>query len=114
MLSPHTVLDLTDERGELASMMLGDLGADVIKIEPPEGSSSRRLPPFLDGAPEAERSLHYFAFNRNKRGITLDLTTDADKAQLLRLVEGADFIFESAAPGAMAAAGLGFDELRRV
>ncbi|HUF54306.1 MAG TPA: CoA transferase [Dehalococcoidia bacterium] len=114
MLSPYRVLDLTDDRGELASMMLGDLGADVIKVEPPEGSSSRRLPPFLDGAPEAERSLHYFAFNRNKRGITLDLSEDAGKAELIRLAAGADFIFESAAPGAMAAAGLGSDDLSRV
>jgi len=95
-------------------MILGDLGADVIKIEPPEGSSSRRLPPYIDGAPESERSLQYFAFNRNKRGITMDLTTEAGKADLLRLVEGADFIFESAAPGAMATAGLGFAELSRV
>jgi crotonobetainyl-CoA:carnitine CoA-transferase CaiB-like acyl-CoA transferase len=114
MLSPYTVLDLTDDRGELASMMLGDLGADVIKVEPPEGSPSRRLPPFLDGAPEAERSLHYFAFNRNKRGITLDLRTGTGKADLLRLVESADFLFESAPPGAMAGLGLGFDDLRRV
>lgn len=114
MLSPYRVLDLTDDRGELASMILGDLGADVIKIEPPEGSPSRRLPPFLDGAPESERSLQYFAFNRNKRGITMDLTTDAGKAELVRLAEGSDFIFESAAPGAMTAAGLGFDALSRV
>ncbi len=73
MLRPYTVLDLTDDRGELAGMILGDLGADVIKIEPPGGSPSRRLPPFLEDAPEPERSLWYFAFNRNKRGVTLDL-----------------------------------------
>ena len=107
MLSPYTVLDLTDERGELASMILGDLGADVIKIEPPEGSSSRRLPPFLEGAPEAERSLHYFAYNRNKRGITLDLTTSTGTTDLPRLAENADFLFESASPGEMAKLGLG-------
>ena len=91
MLSPYRVLDLTDDRGELASMILGDLGADVIKVEPPEGSSSRRLPPFLDGAPESERSLQYFAFNRNKRGITLDLTSEhgqgrASEARLRALI----------------------------
>ncbi len=114
MLSPYRVLDLTDERGELASMVLGDLGADVIKVEPPEGSSSRRLPPFVDGAPAAERSLQYFAFNRNKRGITLDLASDAGRSELRRLVEGADFLFESSPPGAMAALGLGFDDLRRL
>jgi crotonobetainyl-CoA:carnitine CoA-transferase CaiB-like acyl-CoA transferase len=114
MLSPYTVLDLTDERGELASMMLGDMGADVIKVEPPQGSSSRRLGPFLEDAPEPERSLHFFAFNRNKRGITLDMTTDTGRSALLRLVERADFLIESAPPGEMADLGLGFDALRRV
>ena len=82
MLSPYTVLDLTDHRGELAGMILGDLGADVIKIEPPEGSSSRKMEPFLDDAPEPEDSLHYFAFNRNKRGITLDLAGEAGRRAL--------------------------------
>jgi crotonobetainyl-CoA:carnitine CoA-transferase CaiB-like acyl-CoA transferase len=114
MLSPYRVLDLTDERGELASMILGDLGADVIKVEPAEGSSSRRLPPFVDGAPKGERSLTYFAFNRNKRGITLELTSDAGQEELRKLAAGADFLFESAAPGEMEARGIGFDELRRV
>ena len=113
MLSPYTVLDLTDDRGELAAMILGDLGADVIKVEPPEGSSSRRVGPFLEDAPEPERSLHYFAFNRNKRSVTLDLTRDAGRNALLRLVEKADFLIESAGPGDMARKGLGFDDLRR-
>ena len=81
MLSPYTVLDLTDDRGELAAMILGDLGADVIKVEPPQGSSSRHMAPFLPVGPEAERSLHYFAFNRNKRGITLDLAGDAGRTR---------------------------------
>lgn len=114
MLSPYTVLDLTDDRGELAAMVLGDLGADVIKVEPPQGSSSRRMGPFLEGAPVPERSLHFFAFNRNKRGITLDLTTEAGRRVLLRLVEKADFLIESARPGEMDELGLGFDALRQV
>ncbi len=111
MLSPYTVLDLTDQRGELASMILGDLGADVIKVEPAEGSASRRVGPFLEDAPESERSLNFFAFNRNKRGITLDLDSGAGRRALLRLVENADFLIESAKPGEMAALGLGFDDL---
>jgi crotonobetainyl-CoA:carnitine CoA-transferase CaiB-like acyl-CoA transferase len=114
MLSPYTVLDLTDDRGELASMILGDLGADVIKIEPPEGSSSRRIGPFIEGAPEAERSLHYFAYNRNKRGVTLDLHTEEGSSALRSLVQRADFLFESAPPGAMAKLGLDFDALLQV
>ena len=95
MLSPYTVLDLTDGRGELTSMILGELGADVIKVEPPQGSPSRRMPPFLQYAPEPERSLHYFAFNRNKRGVTLNLTTEAGRDALLGLSRRADFLIES-------------------
>jgi len=113
MLSPYTVLDLTDDRGELASMILGDLGADVIKVEPPQGSSSRRMGPFLQDGPETERSLNFFAFNRNKRGITLDLSADEGRAALLHLVAKADFLIESAAPGEMAEHGIGFDVLRQ-
>jgi crotonobetainyl-CoA:carnitine CoA-transferase CaiB-like acyl-CoA transferase len=114
MLRPYTVLDLADDRGELAARVLGDLGADVIKVEPPEGSSSRGMGPFLEDAPAPERSLHFFAFNRNKRGITLDLTREAGRSVLLRLVEKADFVIESARPGEMDELGLGFDALRQV
>ncbi|MFQ6028654.1 MAG: CoA transferase, partial [Dehalococcoidia bacterium] len=110
---PYTVLDLTDHRGELASMVLGDLGADVIKIEPPQGSPSRRLGPFLKDAAEPENSLHFLAFNRNKRGTTLDLTTDAGRNALLRLAQRVDFLIESGHPGEMAGLGLGFDALRQ-
>ena len=113
MLSPYTVLDLTDHRGELASMVLGDLGANVIKVEPPQGSSSRRMEPFLEGASTLENSLQFFAFNRNKRGITLDLSAEAGRAALLSLAERADFVIESASPGEMAALGLGFDAFRK-
>ena len=113
MLSPYTVLDLTDEKGELASMVLGDLGADVIKVEPPSGSPSRAMGPFLDDAPEMERSLQYFAFNRNKRGISLDLEAEAGRKTLFSLVGKADFIVESARPGEMAGRGLGFEAIRQ-
>ena len=111
MLSPYTVLDLTDYRGELAGMILGDLGADVIKIEPPSGSPSRLLPPFLEDAPDPERSLWYFAFNRNKRGVTLDLNAEAGRRASISLAERADFLIESAGPGEMAGMGLGFPPL---
>ena len=113
MLSPYTVLDLSDDRGEMASMILGDLGANVVKVEPPYGSSSRRMGPFLKDAPEPENSLQFFAFNRNKRGVTLDVTTKAGRAALLRLAEKADFVIESAGPGEMAKLGLGFDAFEK-
>ncbi len=63
------VLDMADEKGELCGRLLADLGADVVRVEPLDGATSRRLPPF---APDGTSSL-YFAFrNANKRGITLD------------------------------------------
>src|SRR5579859_5537538 len=75
MLSGCRVLDLTTERGLMCGQILGDLGADVIKIEPPGGSPVRSLAPFFADEPGPERSVYWWAYNRNKRGITLDLET---------------------------------------
>jgi len=72
MLSPYRVLDLTTERGLLCGQILGDLGADVIKIEPPGGAPARWLAPFYHDEPHPDRSLYWWANNRNKRGITLN------------------------------------------
>ncbi len=114
MLSPYRVLDLTDERGLLCGQILADLGADVIAVEPPGGSSARRIGPFAGDVPGPERSLLWWAYARNKRGISLDLDSDDGREQLRRLVAGADFLIESAAPGAMAAHGLGYDDLAAI
>ena len=54
MLSPYTVLDLTGGHGDLASMLLGDMGATVIKVEPPGGAAARNEPPFIEDAPKSE------------------------------------------------------------
>lgn len=101
-------LDLTDERGLLAGQMLAKLGMDVIQVEPPEGSSARRTAP-LD---EAGRSFYWSAYAAGKRGITLDIETPEGRDLLLRLAETADFLFESARPGRMAALGLSDEALR--
>ena len=114
MLSPYTVLDLTGGRGDLASMLLGDMGATVIKVEPPAGAAGRSEPPFIDGAPESERSLPFFAFNRNKQGITLDLEVAAGRNALTGLVKTADFLFESGQPATLDSLGLGFDVLKEI
>jgi crotonobetainyl-CoA:carnitine CoA-transferase CaiB-like acyl-CoA transferase len=115
LLSPYRVLDLSDERGQLAGMMLGDLGAEVILVEPPDGSRSRRIGPFLDGRTEdREASLWFWSYNRGKRSITLDLDDEAGKARLLELVAGADVLIESDDPGAMDRRGLGHDDLSAI
>jgi crotonobetainyl-CoA:carnitine CoA-transferase CaiB-like acyl-CoA transferase len=113
-LAPYRVLDLTDTRAELASQVLAGLGADVIKVEPPGGAESRRAEPLAAGEPAELASLRFLAFNRGKRSVVLDLETGQGRADFLRLVATADFVFENAAPGEMNARGLGFSALRAV
>ena len=103
MLSPYRVLDLTDSRADLATFVMAGLGADVVKVEPPQGSDSRR----------SEPNLRFHAYNRGKRSVVLDLDSDAGRSTFLRLAATADFLFENAGPGCMDKRGLGFDVLRK-
>ncbi|MEE8174038.1 MAG: CoA transferase [Dehalococcoidia bacterium] len=114
MLSPYRVLDLTDEKGLLCGKLLGDLGADVIKVERPGGDPARSLGPFYHDDADPERSLLWFAFNTSKRGITLDIETADGREIFKRLVRGADFVIESFSPGYMDKLGLGYSALERV
>ena len=114
MLSPYRVLDLSDERGLLAGQILADLGADVILVEPPGGSPARGIAPFAGDQPGADRSLFWWAYARNRRGVTCDIDTPAGQELIRRLAATADFVIESDTPGAMAARGLGYDDLRKV
>jgi len=114
MLSPYRVLDLTTERGLLCGQMLGDMGADVIKVEPVVGSSARQIGPFYKDQPHPNRSLYWWAYNRNKRSITLDIERDEGRALLRRLVERADFLIESHNPGYLAERNLGFSDLAKI
>src|SRR5271166_1279548 len=114
MLSPYRVLDLSNERGLLCGQILGDLGADVIKVEPPGGSPARSFGPFLDDIRDPEHSLYWWAFNRNKRSVTLDFDKPEGRRILERLAADAHFLIESETPGVMAARGLGYAELERI
>src|SRR4051794_11064071 len=114
MLAPYRVLDLTDGRAELATFVMAGLGADVIKVEPPGGAASRLEGPRAESEPLALASLRFHAFNRGKRSVIIDLDDPDGRRDFLTLVATADFVFESAGPGAMAARGLGFDALREV
>jgi crotonobetainyl-CoA:carnitine CoA-transferase CaiB-like acyl-CoA transferase len=112
MLRPYRVLDLTDGRAELGPLILAGLGADVVKVEPPGGCSSRREPPLDPALPDGLASLRFHAFNRGKRSVTIDLDSETGRRALHALAAHADFVFENAAPGAMAARGCGFEDLR--
>ena len=111
LLAPYRVLDLTGPLGFLTGKVLADLGADVIKVEPPAGDPAREWPPYLvrDGV---RQSVHWMALNANKRGITLDLDTPAGQFLLRELARHADFLLESFPPGHLEARGLGYGQLR--
>ena len=113
-LSGLRILDLTDLKGAMSAKLFGDMGADVIKVEPPEGDAARRIGPFLDNKPHPERSLLFWFYNTSKRGITLDLNQPAGQELLKQLAAKADVLVESAAPGTLARLGLGYDELKRL
>ncbi len=101
------VLDLsTGIAGPLAARLLGDFGADVVKIEPPEGDCARGLGPFFGTDPHPEKSLPFLLTNLNKRGATLALDHPEGAAMLRRLAAEADVIVESFPPGYLAARGL--------
>ena len=106
------ILELADEKGQFCGKLMGDLGADVIKIEPPGGEATRRVGPFLDDIPHPERSLSFWYYNTSKRGITLNLET-ADGRQLFRrLAAATDVILETFPPGYLSSLGLGYENLR--
>jgi crotonobetainyl-CoA:carnitine CoA-transferase CaiB-like acyl-CoA transferase len=114
LLSPYRVLDLTDEKGVFCGKLLGDLGADVIKVEKPGGDPLRSNGPFYHDEPHPERSLFWFAFNTNKRSITLDIETADGQEIFKRLVKTADFVVESFRPGDMDNLGLGYSEMGKL
>ncbi|HWP60735.1 MAG TPA: CoA transferase [Candidatus Acidoferrales bacterium] len=114
LLCGYRVLDLTDELGFLCGKILGDLGADVVKIERPGGDPARHLGPFFNNTPDPEKSLYWFGFNNNKRGITLNLQTAKGRELFVRLAAEADFVLESFTPGFLDQLDLGYRALGRL
>ncbi|MGB3128281.1 MAG: CoA transferase, partial [Dehalococcoidia bacterium] len=108
VLSGYRIIDLTNDKGHYCGKVLADLGADVIKIEPPGGDPSRNIGPFYRDIPDPEKSLYWWAYNTSKRGITLNLESDQGKHIFQRLVKTADVVVESSPPGYMDGLGLGY------
>ncbi|OHO81062.1 hypothetical protein HMPREF2736_07445 [Corynebacterium sp. HMSC036E10] len=109
-LSGIRVLDLSRVlAGPFCSMILADLGAEVIKVESPWGDDSRQFGPFVDGT-----SAYYRLFNRSKMGITLDFKNDDDKEVLRDLVRRADVVVENFRPGVLEKLGLGPKDLLEI
>ncbi|HUP90172.1 MAG TPA: CoA transferase [Longimicrobiales bacterium] len=108
-LSEVLVLDLSRVlAGPYCTMILGDLGADVIKIEHPDGDETRTWgPPFIDG-----ESAYYLSVNRNKRSVVADFGKREDLDLILRIARRADVLVENFLPGALERAGISLQELR--
>jgi crotonobetainyl-CoA:carnitine CoA-transferase CaiB-like acyl-CoA transferase len=108
------VLELCDEAGAWAGKLLADLGADVVKVEPPSGSAVRTHPPFFGDEPHPDRSLAFWHSNTSKRGLTLDLQQPRGRELLRRLAAGVDVLLEDQPPGQMAAWGLDYPDFERL
>jgi crotonobetainyl-CoA:carnitine CoA-transferase CaiB-like acyl-CoA transferase len=107
-------LDLTDDQGFFCSRILSDLGIDVVKVEKPGGDPSRNRGPFYNGKINPEMSLYWFAYNANKRGITLDIETRDGQEIFKRLVRTADVVIDSYPSGYMDGLRLGYSQLREI
>lgn len=113
-LEGYRVIDLTRREGALCAQVLGDLGADVIQVEPPGGVENRKRAPFIGERSDNEASLTWRAFARGKRSIVLDIESAGDVAVLRRLIERADFLIESEPVGHLQRRGLGIEDLQKL
>ena len=113
-LSDLRVLDLAGDIGLYATKLLADLGADVIRIEPPDGDPARKIGPFFHDDQSADRSLYFFNLNTSKRSITLDITRPEGRALFEKLVAKSDVVVETFEPGYLDSLGLGYDALTKI
>jgi crotonobetainyl-CoA:carnitine CoA-transferase CaiB-like acyl-CoA transferase len=108
------VIELANERIAFAGKLMGDMGADVILVEPPGGDPARHYPPFLDDRPGDNRSLYWWHYHTSKRGIVLDLESAADRASFLELIATADVLLESEPVRRLATLGLDYADLAAI
>jgi crotonobetainyl-CoA:carnitine CoA-transferase CaiB-like acyl-CoA transferase len=107
------VLELADEKGVYCGKLLADMGADVIKIEPPGGDPTRALPPFWRDQPDPDGSLFFLYMNTNKRGVAFDITTTEGQTWFRKLAATADVVIETFPPGYLDGLDLGYEALSR-
>lgn len=104
-----TVIDLSGLVGAYATRLLASLGADVIKIEPPNGSPLRRMTPFIDDAPQHERSLWWAYLAMGTRSVVIDITDDDQRNQLADLLQTADIVVDDHGPDILDVLGIGYE-----
>jgi benzylsuccinate CoA-transferase BbsE subunit len=111
LLGGCRVLDVADLSGAVCGRILADLGADVVKVEPPGGEADRAQPPFIEDFKSGDRSIPWLAANVNKRGVTCDLESAEGRALFARLAQSTRIVVESFAPGRLRE--LGLDDILR-
>ena len=102
MLEHIRVVDMCDGVSQFAGHLMASLGAEVINVEPPGGSASRRLGPFVDDVTDLNTSLSHWAYNRGKQSAVIDIDTDEGRDTFRRLIVTADVLFEDSRPGHLA------------
>ncbi len=113
LLKGFRMLDLTDEKGAMCGKIFADLGAEVIKVEPPGGCSTRRIPPFLEDEVGLDRALYFIAYQAGKKSVTANLDTADGRAMVAELASKCDFLVESFQLGYLDSIGLGYDDLAK-
>ena len=106
------VVELAREPIALAGKLLGDMGADVILVEPPGGDPSREYPPFLDDQPGPDRSLYWWHYHTSKRGVVIDLDDEAGRRRFRALIATADVLLEAEPRHRLGTLGIDYDDLR--
>jgi crotonobetainyl-CoA:carnitine CoA-transferase CaiB-like acyl-CoA transferase len=112
LLKGLRVVELASDRAAYAGKLLGDLGADVIVVEPPGGHVSRRYGPFVDDKADPDRCLWWWNYNTSKRSVVLDLNTDKGRDSFRRLAQGADIVIEGEDPGVLERLGIDHTQIR--
>src|SRR5512147_1825721 len=111
-LAGRRILEIADESGAYCGKLLADLGAEVIKIEPPGGDPTRTLAPLRADGGTGLQSFFFAYMHTNKRSLVLDLASTAGRDRFHALAASADAVLETRRPGELAALGLGYEELR--
>jgi crotonobetainyl-CoA:carnitine CoA-transferase CaiB-like acyl-CoA transferase len=114
LLEGYRALDLTEGGCLLCGQLFAEMGVDVIKIEKPGGSPSRKIGPFYKDIHDPEKSLFWFAYNAGKKSITLNIETADGRDLLKKLIKTADFVIESYEPGYMESIGLNYAKLEKI
>jgi benzylsuccinate CoA-transferase BbsE subunit len=113
LLKGFRMLDLADEKGALCGKIFADMGAEVIKIEPPRGCSTRTIPPFLEDLPGPDRSLYAIAYHAGKKSVTANLDSPEGREIIEKLAAKSDFLVEAYDRGYLESLGLGYAALAK-